>query len=270
VVWGAPNPLIGADGSWIALMGDGGNKAGEAGEEGDEGGESGEGEVVSSTPGGGVAAVEAEADAVSRVAAVSPRLVAGAGPLRPHAFKPELKVRRRVMEHECADLMRGFFRERREATKAAKQDAAEAEAEAELAAEAAAEAYATETTSGEASAQTPGGGGGVPTWGVPLWTAAAGAAGAGTAAAGGAEVGGSNPGGGSGGSAAAAAAAPAAAVAPAAAKKKKKNPLHFLSDVGGGAGGGGAFVVEGQVCALSRTRRCTVGGLYKSNPVDHP
>ena len=30
------------------------------------------------------------------------------GPIRPHAFKPELTVRRRVLEDECAAALRSF------------------------------------------------------------------------------------------------------------------------------------------------------------------
>lgn len=96
----------GADGSWIALMGDGGS--------GEGSGEVEDGEVTSSSPGGGEesggggggggelaaggfitssvnageAQVDAEAESSQSVAAISPpRPIVGAGPLRPHAFK---------------------------------------------------------------------------------------------------------------------------------------------------------------------------------------
>jgi tRNA(Arg) A34 adenosine deaminase TadA len=99
VVWGAPNPLIGGDGSWLPIMGDGGG------------------------------AVVAEADVDEPEDAVrSCSIPGGGGPVRPHAFKPTLVVRRRVLEEECAALMRSFFRERRDASKAARE-VARAEAE---------------------------------------------------------------------------------------------------------------------------------------------
>ena len=40
---------------------------------------------------------------------------------KPHAFKPGLEVRRRVLETECADLMKAFFRRRREENKETKR-----------------------------------------------------------------------------------------------------------------------------------------------------
>ena len=108
VVWGAPNPLIGADGSWINLMGDGGVAAcsvegvcGDVGDVGDAG--------DARASGVGDAPVER-----SMGASLTP------GPIRPHAFKPELTVRRRVLEDECAATMRSFFRARRDANKAAR------------------------------------------------------------------------------------------------------------------------------------------------------
>ena len=104
VVWGAPNPLIGADGSWIDLMGDGGALG--CGAEGvceAEGGEDEEKDTTHATRASG--------------------FVRGGGPLRPHAFKPSLTVRRRVLEGECGAVMRAFFRSRREAKKASREDA---------------------------------------------------------------------------------------------------------------------------------------------------
>ena len=105
VVWGAPNPLIGADGSWVNLMGDA------ASDYDDDDG----------SCGGGVVRGESEEGGGS-----SPSR-ARAGPARPHAFKPSLEIRRRVLEEECAETMRAFFRARREALKA--ERAAEREAE---------------------------------------------------------------------------------------------------------------------------------------------
>ena len=96
VVWGAPNPLIGADGSWIDLMGDGG--AAGCGAEG----------VCDAGPG------EEEEEK---------RRARGGGPIRPHAFKPSLAVRRRVLEEACGEVMRAFFKSRREANKVRREDA---------------------------------------------------------------------------------------------------------------------------------------------------
>ena len=230
VVWGAPNLLIGADGSWISLMGDGGGGSedghrvqtghgtgngerdgdgngygdgnghgdgnasdsggggklsqrqrrrqqrlrtsggggggstptdveGEGRESEGEGEGEGEGELPTTSSDATAGTVTAETaaafDAGTAVAsgasaaaaaadgAATPRLyAAGSGPLRPHAFKPRLEVRRRVLKHECADLMRGFFRQQRALSKAAKQ--------AEKAAAAAAAADAA-TATGEAA-----------------------------------------------------------------------------------------------------------------------
>ena len=96
VVWGAPNPLIGADGSWIDLIGDGG--AAGCGAVG----------VCDAGPG------EEEEEK---------RRARGGGPIRPHAFKPSLAVRRRVLEEACGEVMRAFFKSRREANKASREDA---------------------------------------------------------------------------------------------------------------------------------------------------
>ena len=74
LVWGARNPLLGADGSWVRLLGEGGDAD----------------------------AAPAAADAY--VAPPAPR---------PHAFTPRLVVRRGVLAAECGQLMRDFFRERR-------------------------------------------------------------------------------------------------------------------------------------------------------------
>jgi tRNA(adenine34) deaminase len=116
VVWGAPNPLIGADGSWINLMGDGGVAAcsveGVCGDAGDGG------DIPGDIPGDARASGVDDAS-VDRSAGAS----LTPGPIRPHAFKPELTVRRRVLEDECAASMRSFFRARRDANKAARDAA---------------------------------------------------------------------------------------------------------------------------------------------------
>ena len=105
VVWGAPNPLIGADGSWIDLMGDGG--AAGCGAEGVCEAEAGEDEA------------EDDKNSATRASGFA----RGGGPLRPHAFKPSLAVRRRVLKEECGDVMRAFFKSRREAKRASREDA---------------------------------------------------------------------------------------------------------------------------------------------------
>ena len=110
VVWGAPNKLIGADGSWISLMGDGGDGAtcdgggGEDAVDGDDGGDD-DGRWDDDTAG----------DVAAGIGRAEPACVTAArSSTRPHAFRPGLEVRRRVLETECASLMREFFRRRRE------------------------------------------------------------------------------------------------------------------------------------------------------------
>lgn len=114
VVWGAPNPLIGADGSWISLMGDGGDGAtcdgGGGGEEtAVDDDDDGDGDGRWDDDDGDVAAGIGRAEPACKPTAVRDRLTT-----RPHAFRPGLEVRRRVLEAECASLMREFFRRRRE------------------------------------------------------------------------------------------------------------------------------------------------------------
>jgi tRNA(adenine34) deaminase len=82
LVWGAPNTLLGADGSWVRLLGDGHAYGAAAGSDGN----------------GDDAAPPLPPQA----------------PLRPHAFHPHIAVRRGVLADECAGLMRDFFRQRRE------------------------------------------------------------------------------------------------------------------------------------------------------------
>jgi tRNA(adenine34) deaminase len=65
LVYGARNPLLGADGSWVSLL----------------------------PPQEG--AVEEP-------------------PRRPHPFHPDMRVRRGVLEGECGEVMRAFFRRRRQ------------------------------------------------------------------------------------------------------------------------------------------------------------
>jgi tRNA(adenine34) deaminase len=89
LVWGAPNTLLGADGSWVRLLGEGHANGAVAS------GGSGEGGDDPLQP----------------------------APLRPHAFHPRIVVRRGVLADECAGVMRDFFKQRR-----AQQQAAAAEA----------------------------------------------------------------------------------------------------------------------------------------------
>ncbi|KAF8389833.1 hypothetical protein HHK36_024352 [Tetracentron sinense] len=70
VVWGAPNKLLGADGSWVRLF--------------PSGVEGGSGSDLTNQP---------------------------AGPV--HPFHPNMKIRRGVLETECADVMQQFFQLRR-------------------------------------------------------------------------------------------------------------------------------------------------------------
>tara|TARA_B110000977_G_scaffold4297_2_gene6013 strand:- start:3680 stop:4408 length:729 start_codon:yes stop_codon:yes gene_type:complete len=92
VVWGAPNPLMGADGSWIRMMGDGVREDDEM----------------------------LDDDAGATKLNIN-------GPVRPHAFKPDLIIRRRVLEEQCADVMKSFFKRRRDETKQAKERGREEE-----------------------------------------------------------------------------------------------------------------------------------------------
>ena len=92
---GRAQPADRADGGWIDLMGDGG--AAGCGAEG----------VCATGPG-----EEAEENRRAR-----------GGPIRPHAFKPSLAVRRRVLEEACGEVMRAFFKSRREANKVSREDA---------------------------------------------------------------------------------------------------------------------------------------------------
>ena len=97
VVWGAPNPLIGADGSWIDLMGDGGTGCGAEG--------------VCETE-----ETEADEDTIGSFRR-------GAPPA--HAFKPSLAVRRRVLEEECGEVIARVLQEqaRGEQKRASGEDA---------------------------------------------------------------------------------------------------------------------------------------------------
>jgi len=116
VVWGAPNPLIGADGSWIALMGDGGDGLRPC-----------DGGSIDDTYAGsmrdGSSSIDDETDTAAGIGSVEPAcaLIDPKGATKPHAFKPGLEVRRRVLETECADLMKAFFRRRRTENKETKR-----------------------------------------------------------------------------------------------------------------------------------------------------
>jgi tRNA(adenine34) deaminase len=97
VVYGARNSLLGADGSWIAML----PRGAEAAADGE----------LSSGGGGGDGNAAAE-------------------PQRPHPFHAGMRVRRGVLENESAALMRAFFKKRRQ--EGAQRDASQPPAEAEL------------------------------------------------------------------------------------------------------------------------------------------
>lgn len=92
LVWGAPNHLLGADGSWVSLLGEGSGAGGRS-----AAGEGGGGSGIARPMTAGVV--------------VGPR--PGFGALPRHPFHPELRVERGVLEADCAALMRDFFRQRR-------------------------------------------------------------------------------------------------------------------------------------------------------------
>jgi hypothetical protein len=62
-------------------------------------------------------------DTAAGIGSVEPAcaLIDPRGATKPHAFKPGLEVRRRVLETECADLMKAFFRRRRTENKETKR-----------------------------------------------------------------------------------------------------------------------------------------------------
>ena len=62
-------------------------------------------------------------DTAAGIGSVEPAcaLIDPKGATKPHAFKPGLEVRRRVLETECADLMKTFFRRRRTENKETKR-----------------------------------------------------------------------------------------------------------------------------------------------------
>ena len=98
VVYGARNTLLGADGSWIAML-----PQSRAGEGSASGAHSGSGGTSSApTQGSGVEQLQA-----------APAAAAAVQPTRPHPFHPNMVVRRGVLAAECGDLMRSFFARRR-------------------------------------------------------------------------------------------------------------------------------------------------------------
>ena len=89
MVYGARNTLLGADGSWIAMLPGGGGC--------ESGGRAGDGAEQEQQPAGEGAVAAA----------------------RPHPFHPGMPVRRGVLADECGGLMQSFFaRRRREAAAA--------------------------------------------------------------------------------------------------------------------------------------------------------
>ena len=107
MVYGARNMLLGADGSWIAMLPaasvaepDSGSQAATACAEQPAP------SCSSNTGGGGMTAGDTVAEATQ--------------PSRPHPFHPNLQVRRGVLAAECGDTMRRFFARRRQQAAAAK------------------------------------------------------------------------------------------------------------------------------------------------------
>eukprot|EP00887_Chlorella_sp_A99_P000738 scaffold5.g738.t1 len=100
LVYGARNPLLGADGSWIAMLPPGHSGAGDSADE--RGGARSGAADARPCCGGARAPAQAAAEAPAPVA-----------PARPHPFHPGLEVRRGVLEEECGKEMREFFRRRR-------------------------------------------------------------------------------------------------------------------------------------------------------------
>lgn len=123
VVYGARNTLLGADGSWIAMLpaamlpaapaargGEGEPLAGTSSSDvSGSGGGSNSSEGLPSWSGRGGAQGHQEGGG----AAGSDAAAAAARPARPHPFHPQMAVRRGVLERECSDLMRQFFKHRR-------------------------------------------------------------------------------------------------------------------------------------------------------------
>ncbi|PSC77002.1 tRNA(adenine(34)) chloroplastic [Micractinium conductrix] len=105
VVYGARNPLLGADGSWISMLPRAADAGGAACCAGSEGAEQPAGDAEA-LPAGGASLPAAPA--------------APAAPARPHPFHPNLVVRRGVLAEECGALMKAFFARRRAEAAAAK------------------------------------------------------------------------------------------------------------------------------------------------------
>ena len=95
VVYGARNTLLGADGSWIAMLPGGGGGGGGA-------------------AGSGVEQEQQQQTAGEVVVAAA----------RPHPFHPGMHVRRGVLADECGGLMQSFFARRRKEAAAAAAAAA--------------------------------------------------------------------------------------------------------------------------------------------------
>jgi len=79
VVYGAPNPMLGADGGWVQLLPPWQNATATS---------NGFGTTSDSEDGGPL--------------------------LRPHAFNPNMTVVRGVLQQQCTDIMISFFRQRRQ------------------------------------------------------------------------------------------------------------------------------------------------------------
>eukprot|EP00271_Cylindrocystis_brebissonii_P005514 TRINITY_DN17582_c0_g1_i1.p1 TRINITY_DN17582_c0_g1~~TRINITY_DN17582_c0_g1_i1.p1 ORF type:complete len:170 (+),score=39.14 TRINITY_DN17582_c0_g1_i1:494-1003(+) len=107
LVWGARNPLLGADGGWIRMLS-------QSNDEQDP-------HATTSSP---PCSSEAGPNSMEGIAsplhappvgtnAASPLPSSQLSPLRAHPFHPHIEVTRRVLEEECGEVMRSFFRRRR-------------------------------------------------------------------------------------------------------------------------------------------------------------
>lgn len=113
LVYGARNTLLGADGSWIAMLPTcncgsepgigkpGGNLSGNA--------------SSSSSSSDGRQAMGGQLPPVGSLPlpAAAAAAAGSAQPSKPHPFHPSMVVRRGVLAAECSELMRGFFAQRR-------------------------------------------------------------------------------------------------------------------------------------------------------------
>lgn len=118
VVYGARNTLLGADGSWVAML----PRSGAASEPDEEDAGRHEGSGDESGPAGSSVGL------FGGKAAPAGGSTAAVQPVRPHPFHPDMEVRRGVLATECSSLMRSFFaRRRKQAAAAAGKGAVQAQ-----------------------------------------------------------------------------------------------------------------------------------------------